>query len=74
MPAVETHHYWLPVPDRTGFAWKRHAFRSRRWGGRTADTSVCNVQCPMARPSELDWFQDPTSQDCTSILLDEQTP
>ncbi|SDP64113.1 hypothetical protein SAMN04487905_106209 [Actinopolyspora xinjiangensis] len=74
MTATQTYHYWLPVPDRTGYRWTRHAFRGNRWDGRTAEISVCNIQCAMAQPSELDWFQAPICQECTDILLDEQTP
>ncbi|MGJ7905942.1 hypothetical protein ACOQFL_05635 [Actinopolyspora sp. H202] len=73
MTTTQTRHYWLPIPDRTGYRWTRHAFRGKPWDGRTPDTSVCNVPCPMAQPSELDWVQSPTCQDCTRILLAEQT-
>ncbi|SFT86295.1 hypothetical protein SAMN04487904_11140 [Actinopolyspora lacussalsi subsp. righensis] len=73
METTERQHYWLPVPDRTGFKWHRHAFRGKHWDGRPADTSVCGFQYPMAKPSELDWFQSPTCSDCTELLIAEQS-
>nr|WP_245556063.1 hypothetical protein [Actinopolyspora mortivallis] len=73
MNIPERQHYWLPVPDRTGFTWHRHAFRGKHWDGRSADTSVCGAQCAMAKPSELDWVQAPTCSDCTELLIAEQS-
>ncbi|SDJ71596.1 hypothetical protein SAMN04487820_101442 [Actinopolyspora mzabensis] len=69
---MDTHHYWLPVSSRGSARLIRHAFRGKRWEGRASDTSVCGVQCAMAEPSELDWFQAPTCWDCTNILIEEQ--
>ncbi|SFT65238.1 hypothetical protein SAMN04487904_10592 [Actinopolyspora lacussalsi subsp. righensis] len=73
MTTTQTHHYWLPVPDRTGYRWARHAFRGEQWDGRTTETSVCDVPCPMPQSSELDWVQSPTCQEYTRIPLAEQT-
>ncbi|SDP38033.1 hypothetical protein SAMN04487905_103433 [Actinopolyspora xinjiangensis] len=71
METTERQHYWLPVPERIGVRWHRHAFRGKHWDGRPADTSVCGRPCAMARPSELHWFQAPTCRDCTETLLAE---
>ncbi|GAB3549900.1 hypothetical protein J2S53_001221 [Actinopolyspora lacussalsi] len=73
METTKRQHYWLPVPDRTGFKWHRHAFRGKYWDGRASDTSVCGKSCAMAKPSELDWFQAPTCPDCTELLIAEQS-
>lgn len=66
-----TSHYWLPVADRISSGMIRHAFRGKAWDGCSAATSVCNVQCGMAQPSEMDWVQAPTCWDCNIILVEE---
>ncbi|GAA0548075.1 hypothetical protein A8924_5999 [Saccharopolyspora erythraea NRRL 2338] len=62
-------HYWLPVAEEVGGV--RHAFRGRRWEGRSADEAVCGRTVPMAQPSEMDWITFKSCRDCRHSLLSE---
>lgn len=61
-------HYWMPVIEKRGV---RHAFRGRRWEGQPRDESVCGLNVPMAKPSQMDWITFPTCTTCWKILADE---
>lgn len=65
-------HYWHPVPTPEN---RRHAFfGARRWDGRAIAETICGVAVPMAAPSEMDWVNIPTCDDCWVLLLREQPP
>lgn len=65
-------HYWLPVPNPGEFGGTRHAFRGPRWEGQRAETTVCEREVAMAKPSEMDWCTFPSCRDCNEILIAEQ--
>lgn len=62
-------YYWLPVVDESSSGGMvRHAFRGTYADASANGDSFCDKRFCLAKPSEMDWIQAPSCQDCNSLL------
>ncbi|MFI0465909.1 hypothetical protein ACH347_17670 [Saccharopolyspora sp. 5N102] len=62
-------YYWLPVVDESSsYGLVRHAFAGRYIDAGANGESFCAKNFALAKPSEVDWIQAPSCQDCNSML------